>query len=89
MTGSGDGTLSLWKYQYPDQRKIKVCWPCSLGWGSCASLPALCLLDPQLHACCSGMGPVAFFASASSMLCRLAAGQCSSGYDMAATYMSA
>lgn len=24
MTASGDGSLSLWRYQYPDQRKIKV-----------------------------------------------------------------
>lgn len=24
MVASGDGSLSLWKYQYPDQRKVKV-----------------------------------------------------------------
>jgi hypothetical protein len=25
MMTCGDGSVSLWKYQYPDQRKIKVC----------------------------------------------------------------
>jgi hypothetical protein len=29
MTASGDGAVSLWKYQYPDQRKIKVGLVCS------------------------------------------------------------
>lgn len=24
MIASGDGSLSLWKYQYPDQRRVKV-----------------------------------------------------------------
>lgn len=24
MLAAGDGSLSLWKYQYPDQRKVKV-----------------------------------------------------------------
>jgi hypothetical protein len=32
MLAAGDGSVSLWKYQYPDQRKVKVgvaalsCW---------------------------------------------------------------
>jgi hypothetical protein len=34
MTASGDGAVSLWKYQYPDQRKIKV------GL-DCAALPSM------------------------------------------------
>lgn len=25
MMALGDGSVSLWKYEYPDQRKIKVC----------------------------------------------------------------
>jgi hypothetical protein len=24
MLAAGDGSVSLWKYQYPDQRKVKV-----------------------------------------------------------------
>jgi hypothetical protein len=28
MLACGDGSLSLWKYHYPDKRRIKVCKPC-------------------------------------------------------------
>lgn len=51
MTGSGDGTLSLWKYQYPDQRKIKVCWPPAWHAGCCAWL-----MRRLTSACSAGAG---------------------------------
>jgi hypothetical protein len=28
MLAAGDGSVSLWKYQYPDQRKVKVSSSC-------------------------------------------------------------
>lgn len=34
MVASGDGSVSLWKYQYPDQRKVKVC----RGWLTCCAI---------------------------------------------------
>jgi len=55
MMASGDGSVSLWKYHYPDQRKIKV----SIAAGACLAMVGGTLLEyvartwAQAATCCA------------------------------------